>query len=78
MENQPKKLRLEDIKVESFTTSPILNDKVTNEVQGGTWLGVVCWFTQELLELSAAHCSENAPGGCYRGDPAMSWKVGNC
>ena len=39
MENQPKKLRLEDIKVESFVTESGSN---SDTIRGGTW-NSNCW-----------------------------------
>jgi hypothetical protein len=78
MPEQSKKLRLDELKVESFVTAPVLSADATNKIQGGTWAKAACWIVQELIEFSAAHCSNNAPGGCYKSDPAVKAKVGSC
>jgi hypothetical protein len=51
MENQPKKLRLEELKVESFVTNTPLNAQT---VQGGS--GRWC-FVWEVLNFSIDHCA---------------------
>jgi len=78
MENQKKKFKLEELKVESFVTAPVLSADATNKIQGGTWAKAAYWIVQELIEYSVAHCSNNAPTGCYKSDPAVKAKVGSC
>jgi hypothetical protein len=77
MENKPKKLRLEDIKVESFVTSSFPNPYT---IQGGaTRIGCVEESDDQAFDCGGTGgvgsvplgCGTNVPGGCS-GFPCQS------
>lgn len=80
MIEQKKKLRLDEIQIDSFVTSPTLKTLETqeHEIKGGTWFGAWCWIAENVIAVSMKVCSENAPGGCYKTDPTMLAKIGAC
>ncbi len=75
MVEQKKKLRLEEIQIDSFVTSPTLKTLETqeHEIKGGTWFSWCC-----EVRYTVNVCSDNAPGGCYKSDPYVQAKVGAC
>ncbi len=60
MENSKKKLRLEDIKVESFVTDTVNNP---DTIRGGTWYGD-CWGSSRCT--GGKFCSDHT--ACNRED----------
>lgn len=80
MVEQKKKMRLDEIQIDSFVTSPTLKTLETqeHEIKGGTWFGWWCWVGEQLVAASQKVCSDNAPGGCFKSDPYVQAKVGAC